>query len=179
MAQDILIQAEDMGLSGDYTADFSKGYITLPGTTDDSSTGTAAAKFNGPDGTYDIIVSYFDEGDGKAQYQVDLNNSRIDAWTADLPGGASLPKPSNLTTRTISGISLKAGDTFSITGIENAGELGRVDAIQFVEAQSGGNQGGGSTEPPEPGTVPTMSGLSIEAEDMGLSGDYTADFSKG
>ena len=143
MAQDILIQAEDMGLSGDYTADFSKGYITLPGTTDDSSTGTAAAKFNGPDGTYDIIVSYFDEGDGKAQYQVDLNNSRIDAWTADLPGGASLPKPSNLTTRTISGISLKAGDTFSITGIENAGELGRVDAIQFVEAQSGGNQGGG------------------------------------
>ncbi|MEM9944796.1 MAG: hypothetical protein AAF810_01850, partial [Cyanobacteria bacterium P01_D01_bin.36] len=160
----ITIEAEDMLLSG-YFAEPAKGYITLPFTDPDTSIGTASAQFTGTSGTYNIDVNYFDEIDGQAPFSVKVNGTVIDSWVANGSFGTTNASNQSRTTRTIPGIVLNTGDTIEITGKEHLGELGRVDSLQFIAA----------TPPPPPpspssSTPPIINGLSIEAEDMLLSG---------
>ncbi|NJM99500.1 MAG: hypothetical protein HC800_22270 [Phormidesmis sp. RL_2_1] len=115
----------------------------MPGTTNDTSNGSAAAQFAGPDGTYDILVTYFDENDGQATYELYLNDILIDNWTANSLGGSPIADSKSRTSRTISGITLTATDTIRIVGQEHQGELGRIDSIQLI-AEGGslaGNNG--------------------------------------
>ncbi|MEO1635767.1 MAG: GDSL-type esterase/lipase family protein [Cyanobacteria bacterium J06631_9] len=162
----ITIEAEDMFLSG-YFAEPSKGYITLPFTDPDTSIGTASTQFTGTTGTYNIDVNYFDEIDGQAPFLVKVNGTIIDSWVANGSFGSTNASNQSRTTRTISGVVLNTGDTIEISAQENLGELGRVDSLQLVAATPTPTP---PTPPTSSSTPPIITGLSIEAEDMLLSG---------
>ena len=177
----LFIEAEDMLLDSGFVAKRSAGYIELPPTIDDSSKGSASAIFNGPANTYDIIVTYFDEKDGKADFSLNVNGSQADSWTADGTFGNAAASPQSRTTHTISSVSLATGDALQVLAQEDDGELGRIDSIKFVPA-TGSEPEPPTQEPPtqepptsEPPTQePPASGLMIEAEDMQLSGAFSA-----
>ncbi|MEL6903728.1 MAG: hypothetical protein AAFP07_22575, partial [Cyanobacteria bacterium J06606_4] len=175
-----------MLLSG-FFAEPSKGYVTLPFTSDDSSFGTAAAQFDGDSGTYDVIVTYFDEADGEAPFAFKLNGSTVDGWIADKKLGSTVANNKSRTTRTISNVALSKGDLIELTAQEHEGELGRIDSVEFVEVQPPAPNPNPNPNPiqtripiqtrtnpnPNPNpSLPLITGLSIEAEDMLLSGFF-------
>ncbi len=96
-------------------------------------TGTTSFAFNGSTGSYDVIIGYYDENDGKAQLQVRKGDGILDNWTLDRNLGSSLPNSQSFTTRTVaSGINVNTGDIFSAIGLENGSEFARIDYIDFV-----------------------------------------------
>ncbi|MEL6939572.1 MAG: Calx-beta domain-containing protein, partial [Cyanobacteria bacterium J06598_1] len=98
-----------------------------------NETGSATFNFEGASGAYDIIVGYFDEEDGFAQLEVAQGNTIIDSWVLDQSLGGNGAKAQTFTTRTVAeGYIVSAGDSFTITGVENSGEPVRVDYIEFV-----------------------------------------------
>ncbi|MGD1900486.1 MAG: SGNH/GDSL hydrolase family protein [Phormidesmis sp.] len=165
-ASGLMIEAEDMQLSGAFSARRNVGYIQLAPTDDDSSSGTASTTFSGPTDTYDIVVTYFDEKDGKSDFALSVNGTQKDSWTADGTFGNAIASDQSRTTRTISNVALTAGDTLQLFAQEDDGELGRIDSIKFVPATG--------SEPEPPTQEPPASGLMIEAEDMQLSGAFSA-----
>ncbi|MEL6603462.1 MAG: SGNH/GDSL hydrolase family protein, partial [Cyanobacteria bacterium J06614_10] len=90
-------------------------------------------QFDGDSGTYDVIVTYFDEADGEAPFAFKLNGSTVDGWIADKQLGGTVANNKTRTTRTISNVTLSKGDLIELTAQEHEGELGRIDSVQFVE----------------------------------------------
>lgn len=97
-----------------------------------NNTGSASAEFKEVSGTYDIVVNYLDETDGRAQLGLNVNDRPIDSWTLDKNLGNANPVEQTLTKRIISGVRLRQGDTLSLVGIPDNGEWARVDSIEWV-----------------------------------------------
>ena len=96
-------------------------------------TGAAELTFNGADGVYDVVIGYYDEDDGVAQYQVEYGNTLIDSWSANLNLGEAAPSEDNLVNRTVAAsMQLTAGDTFTITATEGQSDHARIDYIDFI-----------------------------------------------
>jgi lysophospholipase L1-like esterase len=101
-----------------------------------STTGSASAIFNGKAGTYDVVVSYFDEADGKSQLALSIGNTRT-AWTLDKPLGGNAVSAGTRTSRTIAkGLTLQPGTAINLTGTANGDEWARVDYIDFIPTSS-------------------------------------------
>lgn len=95
--------------------------------------GKASGKFNGPAGTYNIILNYHDEMDGTGKIEANVNGKRISTLTLNQKLGGSTATSGNKVNRAIAtGITLKQGDTFELVGRENSGEHIRIDYIEFV-----------------------------------------------
>lgn len=95
--------------------------------------GSASFNFAGQAGVYDIVLGYFDEEGGQAELDPRLNDQSLGAFKLEQNLGSKFATADNLVRRTIGdNISLQAGDTFSIRGIENAGEHARIDYIDFI-----------------------------------------------
>jgi len=107
----------------------------------ESNTGTASTVFTGASGTYDIIIGYYDESDGKAALGVLSNGVSIDDWTLNKNLGTSSPNSKSFTKQTIGDQSLTQGETIAIQGTANQEEYARVDYIEFVPV------GGDSSQP--------------------------------
>ena len=202
----IRIEAEDMVLDGYRveafdSLDFASGkaYTSLFNQ-GSSETGTATTKFNGPTGTYDIVIAYYDEDDGVSAFNIQQNGNLLDSWQATNTTGGRLPSARSLVRRTLANISLTAGDTLSLTGIEDAGEAARIDYIEFVPTteaspEDNTNSTGGtnttsgntsssadseestdSTTQSSTNTPASNQTIRVEAEDMMLDGYRTEAF---
>ncbi|MEO1299030.1 MAG: right-handed parallel beta-helix repeat-containing protein [Cyanobacteria bacterium J06636_16] len=102
--------------------------------------GEAAGTFDGPEGTYQVVVGYYDENDGTASADITVagQNQKL-TFDRDLPSGA--PTAETLTQKTThSAIELKTGDTFKITGKLGFAEFARFDYIDFIPVPDSGNK---------------------------------------
>ena len=132
----IRVEAESMSLSTygieyNYSASGRELISLVEG--DNNDVGTAAFEFAGESDLYDIVVGYYDEDDGVSEVTVTQNDTVLDTWSfdEDLPG--FLPNPDTATTREIAtGVNVNPGDSFILTGVENADEKTRIDYIDFI-----------------------------------------------
>jgi lysophospholipase L1-like esterase len=90
----------------------------------DGTQGTAAGAFTGPDGNYNIAVTYLDESDGVGAYEVLVNGAVAFSWTGDGGGGGfGTPTVEDGT------VSLETGDVITFRGTVGDGEAVRLDKI--------------------------------------------------
>lgn len=82
---------------------------------------------------YDISVGTFDESDGVARFELELNGEQIgQQLVLNDPNGSYLAQASNFRELGIaSGVMLSAGDTLKITGFENLSEHARLDFLEL------------------------------------------------
>ena len=96
---------------------------------------SARTDYAGPEGTYDIYVSYFDERDGRSSLAFALNGKILDQWVADedpLCRECASPGASTLRTRVVArGVLLLPGDDIALRGIGDHYEYARFDKITF------------------------------------------------
>lgn len=117
------MEAEDMALSGYAPETFlTERCIKTAGS------GSAASKFEGVPGFYDIVVSYADEKDGRGSLALFAGGRQSAAWT--LPGDAGCWRR-----KTIPGVALKRGDEIKIVGASSGREGARVDHIEFIKRE--------------------------------------------
>lgn len=127
----ITIQAESMTLSG-YTVE-SRPEASGGELIQTQGTGSAATTFTGDEGTYDLVLSYFDENDGQSEVTVKAGDQTyVLKFDQDL-GTENYPTANNRIVRqVVSGIQLSTGDTIEIQGGKNGEEYARVDYIELV-----------------------------------------------
>jgi alpha-glucuronidase len=92
---------------------------------------TAALRFRGPAGWYEIDVQYFDQINGVSRFRVFVGNQQIDEWTAGLHLPAVEPNGDSSTRRWISGVALRPGDEVRVEGDPDQGERAPVDYIEI------------------------------------------------
>lgn len=141
----IRVQAEDMTLtnyrveSGNYSA-LGQKLISLYQAP--STTGTASLQFNGPSGTYNVVVGYFDENDGQAQMKFRLGGQVVDQWTLNQNLGNGSATAETRVRRTITaGQTLNRGATIELQGTANQAEFARVDYIEFIPVAANSTTG--------------------------------------
>lgn len=154
-----LTEAESLTLSSNYSIEnrgSASGGQAIRILDAEGTQGTASGAFTGPDGSYDIDVSYFNENDGEATYEVLVNDVVVATWTG-VGGIQNLTRETERVT-----LDLVTGDVITLRGTVGGGELARFDAIEITEVAD--------TDPVDP---PTMPGATIglgttEAEDLEL-----------
>ncbi|MDY6939024.1 MAG: GDSL-type esterase/lipase family protein, partial [Cyanobacteriota bacterium] len=103
--------------------------------TNGSTSGTASLNFTGTSGSYDVVIGYYDEQDGKSQVSVSVGGNTLDTWTFDQKLGSTRAHPDNFLTRTLStGMNMNSGDLIEIEGLLDRGEVARFDYIEFIPA---------------------------------------------
>ncbi|MEM9005241.1 MAG: right-handed parallel beta-helix repeat-containing protein [Cyanobacteria bacterium P01_F01_bin.86] len=170
----LVIEAEDLTLRNYKTksnkASSNGEYITVRGK---RGKGTATGVFNGPAGTYDVVLGYYDESDGKASVDLTVaGDTQSLSFDEDL--GSKLTNRKTLTSRTThTSIELNPGDVLELTGWRNKGEHARIDRIEFVPVgldptpEDPGQGGGGDETPVIPdGDTPTDGGADTPADNM-------------
>ena len=104
------------------------------------STDLAAAGVVG--GLYDLTIQFFDENDGNSQLEVftELDGvlSSIGTFAMDqvLPGQGSSTQAANVTTATLSGVTIPDGARLVITGQADRGEILRLDKVSFTPIEN-------------------------------------------
>jgi hypothetical protein len=152
------VEAENLNFTGSYSIDnesFASGGKLVE--TSDSNIGmTATTTFTGATGFYNIVVGYYDENDGIAQYNAILNGiQELDSWQANLQLGSSSQSTKTFVSRTLgTKVFLNPGDDLQLQAIEGGSDKGNLDFIDFV--------------PYNPAAP-----IRVEAEYMNASGDYT------
>jgi alpha-glucuronidase len=102
-----------------------------------TATCTLTAKLDRPAGSYSIAVQYFDLRTGASKYELLLNDKPIAHWTADEilpPAVVDRRLDGSTSTRfTVHDISLKPGDTLTLSGTPNDEEPAPVDYIEITK----------------------------------------------
>lgn len=164
------LEAERMSLSGysRQTSSIASGrsYIELSG-----NSGTASTRFTGASGQYHVMLRYFDENDGRAAFTAKVSSTTVGSFTADRNLGAATASQRTLTTRTITNVSINNGQTISIRGVRNGGELARLDSITFTPI--------GSANPTPPVTNPTPPVTNPTPPSGGSTNPFANEFSSG
>lgn len=169
----IRFDAEDLTL---------KGYRlrTEPGNHDNriatlesgNKVGKAKGVFEGPAGTYQVKLGYFDENDGQGSFKVKVaGESESFKLDQDLPSRRpdARAKAERITHEVID---LEPGDRFVIRGRRDGGEMARFDYIEFspIDANPGVVQNASETP------LPTEAGSRIASGILDLRNvDYNAD----
>ena len=137
--QSIRIEAETMNLSGFRVESQTRAFASqgsLIRLRNNSDTGTASIDFTGASGTYEVIIGYHDESDGESEMSVSIGGNTLDSWTLDQQLGPKAPQRKNFVLRTLStGVTVNTGDTIEIEATLDAGEMARVDYLQFVPVE--------------------------------------------
>ncbi len=135
---------------------------------------TATTTLTGESGLYDIVIGYYDPQGGAAQYVATLVGNELDTWVAsqDLASRKNLHHAA--VTRTLEGILLDKGDTFSLQAIKNNKDKGYIDYVEFIpvvdeEAVSSETGLTKDIAPPSSKTGSTDVTLQLEVEHMELS----------
>ncbi|WP_404785217.1 Calx-beta domain-containing protein [Altericista sp. CCNU0014] len=140
-ATGITIQAESIANVAGYRLESSSvasggSMLSLVGGAS-SEIGTATFAFTGATGNYNVILGTFDENDGTATLQVSKNGTSIGSVLLNQNlGSGSVTATTKVGKTVASGVSIANGDSFTITGIENASEHARFDFIRFEPAGS-------------------------------------------
>jgi hypothetical protein len=95
--------------------------------------GKATAEFPGPAGSYDVMVSYFDENDGRAELAFSFGARTLDKWMADEDPDCQVCRRPNASTRrtrmVARGLTLAPGDVLGLQGTEQRGDYARIDRV--------------------------------------------------
>ena len=152
----VLIEAENMTLSGGYYADDYHYDGKVIRTRSSNRNGVATATFSGETGYYQVVVRYIDESDGNASVSVKIADTEIDSWVLNQNTSGS----NQYYTRTISeGMYIDTNDLIEIQGQAESSEYARVDYIEFI-----------SVEPPtDPSNEPDSSSDSNNSSPIDLS----------
>ncbi|NEQ44733.1 MAG: DNRLRE domain-containing protein [Leptolyngbya sp. SIOISBB] len=135
--------------------------------------GRAETTFNGPSGTYDLIVGYEDQAGGAAEITLEVKGKgpkQKYTWQLDGNAGAG--------THILNGITLEAGDEITLKGASDGDtDLALLDYLDIVTPDSTTGSGTGTATPPVyefvAGNDGQQADIRIEAEDMVLGGSYT------
>jgi len=122
----IIVEAEDMHLSGygvEHDSDASGDQLIKLS----DHRGVAESTFDGPDGTYDLELFCFDENDGEASIQVEVNGHLVGQIHLDQELDGHTATAGNATSVTIEGLTLSAGDSIELIGYQGGGEFARID----------------------------------------------------
>jgi hypothetical protein len=127
---DYTIEAENLTLDG-YSAQYNSSDASGGGYVQTWGTGSASTTFEGVTGTYTLDLGVFDENDGQSVIEILVNGEVVATvdLDQDLNGNYIY---GTLTTVTVEGIDLEAGDELTFRGISNSGEAARLDNISFT-----------------------------------------------
>jgi hypothetical protein len=93
-----------------------------------NATGTLGFNFSGTPGTYDLYVTYHDEGDGNSKIETRVGSTLINTTLLDQNSGTS-----NLViNKKVGSVPLQPGQKIELKGFANGGEYARVDYISLV-----------------------------------------------
>lgn len=92
---------------------------------------SAAFRFDGAAGRYELDVEYFDQNNGKSKFRVLVGDRLADQWVADDYLPATRPGGDSSTRRRIVGLALRPGDTIRIEGIPDGEEHAALDYIEI------------------------------------------------
>ncbi|MGC1308908.1 MAG: SGNH/GDSL hydrolase family protein, partial [Phormidesmis sp.] len=127
------LEAELMTLTG-YTPENSSpssgGKVINVG----DGSGTAATRFTGSEGKYDLKLVYHDENDGKSSLSVKVDGKTVDSWILDEATDSAIASVGNRRERVISGLTLKKDSVIEIQGASDQKEYSRVDYIEIAAA---------------------------------------------
>ncbi|MEL7085077.1 MAG: cadherin domain-containing protein [Cyanobacteria bacterium J06597_1] len=135
---DFILEAEDLisvtGYRRENSALASGGSLLGLRGNGGGEVGSASFTFSGDAGVYDIIIGTFDESDGEARFELSSNGSQLGQVVLDQNlGGIGISVDTQVERTIASGISIAAGDSFTLTGFEQAKEHARFDFIRFVQ----------------------------------------------
>ena len=90
-----------------------------------TSTGTATATFGGPAGSYDVVVTYFDQPGGSATFNLVVDGVTKASWTANQDNGR--------TSFTAAQVALNTGSKIKIKGTANGTDLAELDMAEVAQ----------------------------------------------
>ncbi|KUJ78100.1 hypothetical protein AVO45_09075 [Ruegeria marisrubri] len=133
------------------------------------TSGEASTVFNGTSGTYDFIIGYYDENDGASNLSVLVNGSVVHNWTWNQDLGSNLADGATATKITISNVQLNPGDVITFSGSSDGKEPLRIDYLELVQPEAGGEEDDAALSAPENGTKKTHL---VEAETLQLESGW-------
>jgi alpha-glucuronidase len=92
---------------------------------------SAAFRFEGAPGFYELDVEYFDQNNGTSKFRVLVNDQVVAEWVADDHFPAKRPNADSSTRRRITGLALRPGDNIGIEGVPNAEEHAALDYVEI------------------------------------------------
>jgi alpha-glucuronidase len=92
---------------------------------------SAAFRFDGPEGNYQMDVEYFDQNNGKSKFRVLVGDRIVDEWIADDHLPATRPGGDSSTRRRIFPLALRPGDNIRIEGVPDGEEHAAVDYVEI------------------------------------------------
>ncbi len=98
----------------------------------DGSMGTASGIFAGASGTYDVILSYYDENDGQATIDVTVGDDAAQITLNQNLGSAVATAGTRVEQQVLSGIQIANGDAITLKGTKQGAEFTRIDKVDFV-----------------------------------------------
>lgn len=92
---------------------------------------SAAFRFDGASGRYEMDVEYFDQNNGKSQFRVLVGDKVVDEWWADDHLPATKAGGDSSTRRRIFGLALRPGDNIRIEGVPDGEEHAALDYVEI------------------------------------------------
>jgi alpha-glucuronidase len=92
---------------------------------------SAAFRFEGAAGRYEMDVEYFDQNNGKSKFRVLVGDRVVDQWVADDLLPATKPGGDSSTRRRIFGLALRPGDNIRIEGVPDGEEHAALDYVEI------------------------------------------------
>ncbi|MGC2752922.1 MAG: alpha-glucuronidase family glycosyl hydrolase [Candidatus Acidiferrum sp.] len=92
---------------------------------------SAAFRFDGAAGWYELDVEYFDQNNRKSTFRVLVGDQPVAEWVADDNLPATKPNADSSTRRSITGLALRPGDTIRIEGVPDGEERAALDYIEI------------------------------------------------
>lgn len=107
--------------------------VVCPG---DAHTCSAAFRFEGTAGTYDIDVEYFDTNNGAAKFKLLSGGHLAGAWDADNNLPTTRIDGSSSTRHRIANLTLRPGDVIRVEGTPDAGDRAAIDYVEIRPASN-------------------------------------------
>jgi alpha-glucuronidase len=95
---------------------------------------SAAFRFEGVQGTYELDIEYFDQNNGKSRFRVAVGDRMVDEWIADDHLPATKPGGDSSSRRRIVGLALRSGENIRIEGVPDGEEHAALDYIEIHAA---------------------------------------------
>jgi VCBS repeat-containing protein len=138
------LEAETLALTDLWTEslDFASGssVIRLPNGVGDGVQGTATGTFGGTAGRYTVTLGYFDEDDGDATVEISIGGVSLGPVVLDQGRASGMASPDNFTELTLTtDFDIAAGAAVAVVITKDAGEVGRLDYLDFAPVDGTGD----------------------------------------
>jgi alpha-glucuronidase len=91
---------------------------------------SATFPFTRAEGTYDLVVQYFDQNNGASHFELFVNDRSIGRWAADDHFPSDKMNGDTSTRKVFERVRLQSADTVKIVGFPDGGEPAGLDYIE-------------------------------------------------